>query len=65
MEHVITPGENGSLQNAYNLSIADFQKEANEVEKTEAASCSLQLHNLLVTNLKLLKLNEITNLLLF
>lgn len=65
MEHAITPEENGSLLNAYNLSMADFEKEASEVNKAEEASCSLQLKNMLLTNLKLLKLNEITNILLF
>jgi hypothetical protein len=65
MEHAITPEENGSLINAFHLSMADFQQEATEVNKAEEASCSLQLKNLLLTNLKLLKLNEITNVLLF
>lgn len=65
MEHVTTPRENGNLDNAFHYNVADFQKEAGEVNKAEEASCSLQLKNLLVTNLKLLKLNEITNVLFF
>lgn len=65
MEHAITQEENGSLINAFNYNMADFEKEAKEVNKAEEASCSLQLKNLLFTNLKLLKLNEFTNMLFF
>jgi hypothetical protein len=65
MEHITTPGENGKLTNAIHYSMADLQKEAEEVLKAEETSCSLQLKNMLLTNLKLLKLNEFTNMLLF
>ncbi|MES2486323.1 MAG: hypothetical protein V4581_10320 [Bacteroidota bacterium] len=67
MEHVITTGENGNALNAfrYEMFAADFEKEAREVKEAEEASCCLLLKNLLKTNLKLLKLNEITNIMLF
>ena len=67
MEHVITTRENGTALNAfrYEMFAADLEKEAREVKEAEEASCCMMLKNLLKTNLKLTKLNEITNILLF
>jgi len=67
MEHVITTGENGNALNAYRYEIfaKDLAKEARRVKEAEEASCCMMLKNLLKTNLKLSKLNEITNVLLF
>jgi hypothetical protein len=47
---------------SYNTAAAEIEK---ETKQTEELSCSLQLKNLLVTNLKLLKLNDISAILLF
>jgi hypothetical protein len=44
---------------------AEFAQEAREVQKVEELSCNQLLKNLLKTNLKLLKLNEISTVLLF
>jgi hypothetical protein len=67
MEHVITNRENGDALNAfrYEMATADFEKEANEVKEAEEGSCSLLIRNLLKTNLKLLKINEISSIILF
>lgn len=43
----------------------DFAKEAQEAQLVEELSCNQLLKNLLITNLKLLKLNEISTMLLF
>jgi len=51
------------------LNALSYERAAAEIEhetkQTEELSCSLQLKNLLMTNLKLLKLNDISALLLF
>lgn len=47
---------------SYNMAAAEIEKEA---KQTDELSCSLQLKNLLMTNLKLLKLNDISAILLF
>jgi hypothetical protein len=56
-------------QNIAAVNTASYEKAAAELEtetrQTEELSCSLQLKNLLMTNLKLLKLNDISALLLF
>jgi hypothetical protein len=67
MDHIITTSENSNALNAFRFEMgtADFEKEAKEVNNAEDASCSLLLKNLLKTNLRLSKLNEITNILLF
>jgi hypothetical protein len=64
MERTIATPENGNRLKAisYEQAAAEIEKEA---KSTEVLSCSLQLKNLLKTNLKLLKLNEITSMLLF
>lgn len=43
----------------------EFAKEAQEAQKVEELSCNQLIKNLLKTNLKLLKLNEISTVLLF
>lgn len=63
MEQTIT---HDSLMNAHNAvsyeeAAAEFEKEARE----EELSCSLLLKNLLKTNLRLTKLNEISMVLFF
>lgn len=64
MERIITSGQKGSDAGAisYQMAAADQEKNTKQVEEI---SCSLQLKNLLKTNLKLLKLNEISSILLF
>jgi len=51
------------------LNALSYEKAAaeieNETKQTEEVSCSLQLKNLLITNLKLLKFNDISAILLF
>jgi len=51
------------------LNALSYEKAAAEIEndtkQTEELSCSLQLKNLLITNLKLLKFNDISAILLF
>lgn len=51
------------------LNALSYQKAVTEIEnearQAGELSCSLQLRNLLMTNLKLLKLNEISAILLF
>ena len=63
MERTITQDKRLNALNAvsYESAVAEFEKEA----QTEELSCSLLLKNLLLTNLRLLKLNEISTVLLF
>jgi len=67
MERIASIPENGRPINAihYEMAAAEFEKEANEVKAADEKSCSLLLKNLLMTNLKLLKLNDISAVLLF
>jgi hypothetical protein len=67
MEHIVSTQENGDALNAihYDMAAAEFEREAKQVKEAEETSCSLLLKNLLITNLKLLKLNEIGSLLMF
>jgi len=67
MQHIATTQENGDAINAihYNMAAAEFENEAREVKDAEETSCSLLLKNLLLTNVKLLRLNEIGSLLMF
>ena len=64
MDFTINTPEKGDPLNAilYTEAAAEFEKETKQAEEL---SCSLQLKNLLITNLRLLKLNEITTILLF
>ena len=64
MQSSITTQQNKEAQNAlsYEVAAAEILKENND---TRELSCSLQLKNLLKTNVKLLMLNEIKSLLLF
>lgn len=64
MERIITTNGKGQDARAisYGMAAAEFEKNVKEVEEV---SCSLQLKNLLKTNLKLLKLNEISSILMF
>lgn len=65
MERIITNGEGGiNHANAisYEKAAAEFD---NENEKAGELSCSLLLKNLLKTNLRLSKLNELSAMLLF
>jgi len=49
----------------FDKAAAEFAKEAEEAQKVEELSCNQLIKNLLKTNLKLLKLNEISTVLLF
>ncbi|ALM47715.1 hypothetical protein AMR72_01645 [Flavobacterium psychrophilum] len=64
MERIITqPGHDKALNAlSYEKAALEF---AEENERTEDVSCSLLLKNLLMNNLKLLKINEIRSMLLF
>jgi len=64
MERSFTTQQNKEVQNAlsYEVAAAEFVKSLKEADEV---SCSLQLKNLLKTNVKLLKLNEIRSMLLF
>ena len=65
MERIITnqPGSINAVNTvSYEKAAAEFEKES---QRTEELSCNQQLKNLLKTNLKLLKLNEISAILLF
>lgn len=64
MERIITHSGYASELNAlsYEKAITEFVQER---EETEELSCSLLLKNLLMNNLKLLKFNEISSILLF
>ncbi|MXN90659.1 hypothetical protein GR160_05425 [Flavobacterium sp. Sd200] len=64
MEYSVKPSVQADALNAmsYEKAAANFE---NEVKEEQELSCSLQLKNLLMTNLKLLKLNEISAILLF
>ena len=63
MERVITHVNSINELNAmsYEKAAAEFTEES---EKVEELSCSLLLKNLLMNNLKLLKINEISTILL-
>jgi len=50
---------------SYKEAANQFGKEAQEIRKVEELSCNQLIKNLLKTNLKLLKLNEISTVLLF
>lgn len=50
---------------SFEKATAEFAQEAGGVQKVEELSCNQLLKNLLKTNLKLLKLNEISTVLLF
>lgn len=64
MERIIT--QLGKVNELNALSYEQAAAElADETEKDEELSCSLLLKNLLMNNLKLLKLNEIRAILLF
>ena len=68
MERSIT-NQQGSL-NAVNAAsfenaAKEFAKESQETQRVEELSCNQLIKNLLKTNLKLLKLNEISTVLLF
>jgi hypothetical protein len=64
MERIITTHRTGNDAAAisFEQASAEFEKDVREVE---AVSCKQQLKNLLKTNLKLLKLNDIGSILLF
>lgn len=64
MERIITQPARVNEVNAlsYEKAAAEF---ADETEKAEELSCSLLLKNLLMNNLRLLKFNEISAILLF
>ena len=64
MEYSFNNQNKNEAKNAlyYEKAVAEID---NETKQTEELSCSLQLKNLLMTNLKLLKFNDISALLLF
>lgn len=64
MERIITHSGYANELNAlsYEKAVSEF---AQEREETDELSCSLLLKNLLMNNLKLLKFNEISAILLF
>ena len=64
MEYSFNNQSKNEAKNAlsYEKAVAEIE---NETKQTEELSCSLQLKNLLMTNLKLLKFNDISALLLF
>ena len=64
MEYSFNNQNKNEAKNAlsYEKAVAEIE---NETKQTEELSCSLQLKNLLMTNLKLLKFNDISALLLF
>jgi len=64
MEYSVNKTEKGEMINALSYEKAAAEIE-NETRQTEELSCSLLLKNLLMTNLKLLKFNEISAILLF
>jgi hypothetical protein len=64
MEYLVNKQKEGTAVNAVSYEKAAAELE-NETKQTEELSCSLQLKNLLMTNLKLLKLNDISAILLF
>lgn len=61
MEKIIAHQENVTDYNK----TASYEAAAKETDKTEELSCNQQLKNLLITNLRLLKLNDISTFLLF
>jgi hypothetical protein len=65
MERIIynpDSGINAMKTASFEKAAAEFEREK---EKAEELSCNQLLKNLLITNLKLLKLNEISTMLLF
>lgn len=64
MERIITHIGSTNELNAlsYEMAAAEFMQER---EQTEEVSCSLLLKNLLMNNLKLLNINDISAILLF
>ena len=64
MERIIQTNRTGNdaATISFEVAAAEFEK---SVKAVEEVSCSQQLRNLLKTNLKLLKLNEISSMLLF
>jgi len=64
MERIMSTNsrKNDSATISFMVAAADFDK---SVKGVEEVSCSLQLKNLLKTNVKLLKLNEISSILIF
>ena len=64
MEYSFNNQNKNEAKNALSYEKAAAEIE-NETKQTEELSCSLQLKNLLMTNLKLLKFNDISALLLF
>lgn len=64
MDYLMKKTEEGPALNAASYEKASAELD-NETKQTEELSCSLQLKNLLMTNLKLLKLNDISAILLF
>ena len=64
MERIITQSGHANELNtlSYEKAALEF---AEETQKAEEVSCSLLLKNLLMNNLKLLKINEIRSMLLF
>jgi len=63
MERIITNGRsNDAGAISFEKAATDFEQ---SIKKVEEVSCNLQLKNLLKTNLKLLRLNEISSFLLF
>lgn len=63
MERIITQTAGAEIANV--VSYGEAAAFEQEVTKTEELSCNQLLKNLLITNLKLLKLNEISSVLLF
>jgi hypothetical protein len=63
MERAITQDNSLNALNtvSYGNAVAEFEKES----QSEELSCSLLIKNLLLTNLRLLKFNEISSVLLF
>lgn len=65
MERIIT-SQPGSINSAATVSFEKAAKEfENEVNKVEELSCNQLIKNLLSTNLRLRKLNELSTMLLF
>jgi len=64
MERIITTNRTGNdiAAISFERASAEFEK---DVKGIEEVSCKQQLKNLLKTNLKLLKLNEISSILMF
>lgn len=67
MERTITSNTNRTDASAisYQKAVAEFDKFEKDTRQTEEVCCTQLLKNLLKTNLKLLKLNEISSMLMF